>query len=413
MASKEKETKPNTAVSTSQLARQLDLFENMPRIAVESLLAICPVQQLDAEEVLIAPGQENQNLYLLVDGRLRVHLDAADSQLSFPIEPGECIGEMSIIEARRTSAYVIADEPSRVIILHEDVFWNEFVHLPGAVRNLLRTLSQRMRKHNKVMLATVEQKLRYEHLQKELDTAGKIQANILPKRAPLFPHHPQIEAYGTVVPAREVGGDFYDAFVVDEQHVCLIVGDVAGKGMPAALFMVRVMTLLRLSMTEDKDFATLLPHINAILCENNDDCMFVTLFVGLLNVQTGEMVFANGGHNAPFLSRGGDCFAPLPVPRTIMLGVADEAEYELGSVTLQPQDVLLLYTDGVTEAEGPERTFYSPGRVCTTLDRVVEADVTTMVQTLQAEVASFAAGVPQSDDITLLAVRYLGAETQP
>jgi phosphoserine phosphatase RsbU/P len=391
----------------------LGIFANIPPDQLQQLLAICPTLQLAPNEILLAPGQENENLYVLLTGRLRVHLDNADSHHALLVEPGQFMGEMSIIENARTSAYVVADMPSQVLLIHEKLFWEAFIPLPHAVRNLLQGFSRRMRKHNEAMLQTLEERLRFEHLQKELDMAGNIQANILPKRTPLFPNHPQVEAFGTVIPAKEVGGDFYDAFVVDHEHVCLVAGDVAGKGMAAALFMMRVITLLRFSVTKRDDLEGLLPKINLILCENNDDCMFVTLFVAVLNVQTGEFVYANGGHNAPLLSRAGAPFAPIDVPRTIVVGVMEMAEYELRSLWLKPGDVLLLYTDGVTEAEGPNGTFYSLARTEATLDRLTtavgeEIDTKTIVQELYSDVVQFAQGVPQSDDITLLAVRYLG-----
>lgn len=392
----------------------LGIFANIPPDQLQQLLDICPTLQLAPNEILLAPGQENENLYVLLTGRLRVHLDTVDSHHALQVEPGQFMGEMSIIENAHTSAYVVADMPSQVLLIHEKLFWETFIPLPHAVRNLLQGLSQRMRKHNEAMLQTLEERLRFEHLQKELDMAGNIQANILPKRTPLFPNHPQVEACGTVIPAKEVGGDFYDAFVVDHEHVCLVAGDVAGKGMVAALFMMRVITLLRFSVTKRDDLEGLLPKINLILCENNADCMFVTLFVAVLNVQTGEFLYANGGHNAPLLSRAGAPFALIDVPRTIVVGVMEMAQYELRSLWLKPGDVLLFYTDGVTEAEGPHGTFYSLARTQATLDRLTTAvgeikiDSKTIVQELYSDVVQFAQGVPQSDDITLLAVRYLG-----
>ena len=124
-----------------------------------------------------------------------------------------------------------------------------------------------------------EEVIRAAH-ERDLEAAARIQANTLPRRDPLFPDHPQVDVYATVEPAKEVGGDFFDAFALDGQHICILVGDVAGKGMPAALFMVRAITLLRMSLTGADSFESVLPTVNQLLCENNEEFMFVTLFLG-------------------------------------------------------------------------------------------------------------------------------------
>jgi sigma-B regulation protein RsbU (phosphoserine phosphatase) len=260
-----------------------------------------------------------------------------------------------------------------------------------------------------VLLKTVEQRLKYEHLQKELETAGNIQANILPQDVPLLPDYPQIDVCATMEPAKEVGGDFYDAFAVDDQHVCIAVGDVSGKGMPAALFMVRVITLLRMSLKKAKKFKSLLPKVNAILCQNNDDCMFVTLFVGLLDVTTGRLTYVNGGHNPPLFSANGNPFELLAVPKGILLGVSENAQYEIAELTLHSGDTLVLYTDGVTEAENTRQDIFSVDRARQVLGTVTkDQNITAIVKNLNDAVAQFSKGVPQSDDITMLALRYWG-----
>lgn len=388
-----------------------ELFRDIPLNLVAPVLAECPVQYLQQDEILISPGEENHHLYLLVSGRLQVYLNTIDSQISFPIDPGECIGEMSIIESRLTSAFVVAEEASSLVVLPEDLFWEKIVRLPGAVRNLLRMLSQRMRKHNEVTRQTLEQQLRYEHLQKELEAAGKIQANILPQDIPLFPNHPQIDVCALIEPAKEVGGDFFDAFAVDHRHIYIAVGDVSGKGMPAALFMVRVMTLLRMSLSKQSNFGSLLSVVNRILCENNDDCMFVTLFVGLLDVTTGKLIYMNGGHNPPFLSSNGKLFKLLQLPKGIVLGISEHAHYEVAELTMQPGDTLVLYTDGVTEAGNAQQEFFSVERTRDILAGSAGEDITTIVKTLQDAVAQFSKGLPQADDITILTLRYLGNST--
>ncbi|MCB0210223.1 MAG: SpoIIE family protein phosphatase [Anaerolineae bacterium] len=386
------------------------LLKNLPHSLVESLLAECPVRTLAPGEVLIAPKQENHWLYLVVSGRLQVCLDTADSTVGFSIEPGECIGEMSIIEERRTSAYVIAEEACHLLVLTEELFWDKLMREPVAVRNMLKMLSNRMRNHNQVTLQTLEQQLRYEHLQKELEAAGKIQANILPKKMPLFPNHPQVDVFATMEPAKEVGGDFFDAFALDNDNIYIAIGDVSGKGMPAALFMVRVITLLRMGISDEATFGAVLPMVNRQLCQNNEDCMFVSMFVALLNVTTGRLTYVNGGHNRPFFARSGGTFELLDVPRSLVLGLRENMVYDVAEITLKPGDTLVLYTDGVTEAENLEQDFFEVEGAATVLNRFAKKDMTGLVKALQDAVTDFSAGAPQSDDITMLALRYQGID---
>jgi len=385
------------------------LFKNLPRPLIETILAEGSIRTLKQGEVLLTRGEENHYLYLVISGRLRVSLDETDSDISFLIEPGECIGEMSIIEERLTSAYVIAEEECRLLALTEAMFWETLLSYPAAVRNLLQMLSKRMRNHNRVTVQTLEQQLRYEHLQKELAAAGKIQANILPRKTPLFPHHPQVDVAAIIEPAKAVGGDFFDAFALDNHTIYIAIGDVSGKGMPAALFMVRVITLLRMGISDEATFGAVLPMVNRMLSQNNEECMFVSLFVGLLNVDTGHFTYMNGGHNRPFFARSGASFEQLDVPKSLVLGLYERSVYDVAEITLKPGDTLVLYTDGVTEATNTQHEFFEVERAAAVLNKAAKKDMTTLVKTLQTAVDEFSEGAPQADDITMLALRYQGS----
>ncbi len=386
-----------------------NLFHDIPYDLLEPVLADCSVQHLQKDEILITPDQENHNLYLLISGRLQVYLDSADAQISFPIERGECIGEMSLIEDRKTSAFVVAQEDCSLIVMPKDIFWDKFIYLPRAIKNLLLVLINRTRKDNEVIRQSMEKQFQLELLQKELEAAGQIQANILPQGIPLFPDQPQVDVCAMMEPAKEVGGDFYDAFALDKDRICIAIGDVSGKGMPAALFMVRIITLLRMTVSQDGPFETVLPTLNQTLCENNDDCMFVTLFVGVFDVKTGTLTYLNAGHNPPFYSTKGGPFNLIDLPKGILLGISETARYEVATLMMQPDDMLVLYTDGVTEAENPQHEFYSVDRACQTLQTVSgNDDITSVVKALSDSVAYFAKGLPQADDITILALRYRG-----
>lgn len=402
------ETAVTTPIDYISLANH-HLFKNLPRPLIEKIIAEGTIRILKPGEMLMARGEENHNLYLVISGHLQVCLDATGSDISFSIEPGECIGEMSIIEERLTSAYVMAEEECCLLVLTETMFWETLLSYPAAVRNLLQMLSNRMRKHNRVTLQTLEQQLRYEHLQKELTAAGKIQANILPRKTPLFPNHPQVDVFAVMEPAKAVGGDFFDAFALDNHTIYIAIGDVSGKGMPAALFMVRVITLLRMGISDEATFGAVLPMVNRMLAQNNDECMFVSLFVGLLNVDTGHFTYMNGGHNQPFFARSGASFELLDVPKSLVLGLYEHSVYDVAELTLKPGDTLVLYTDGVTEATNSQQEFFEVERATAVLNKAAQKDMTTLVKTLQTAVYDFSQGNPQSDDITMLALRYQGS----
>ncbi|MFZ4539133.1 MAG: bacteriohemerythrin [Propionivibrio sp.] len=271
--------------------------------------------------------------------------------------------------------------------------------------DIIRDISEYKQAENELHRLRQAEKQAFANIQKELSVAAAIQANMLPKGNQLFPQFPQIKAFGLAIPAKEVGGDFFDAFAFDEEHIVIAIGDVSGKGVPAALFMMKTMTLLRSKIRKQKKFATALTTINRLLCENNDTNMFVTAFVGMLNVMTGHLQYFNAGHNLPLLARFNESFGELCAPKNILLGVHKEAHYEIAHTYLAAGDTLVLYTDGVTEAENDRQEFYSLERA-TELLTATYSDVRILVHSLKADVAMFCGGHPQSDDITIMAIQY-------
>lgn len=270
---------------------------------------------------------------------------------------------------------------------------------------VIRDISEYKQAENELLRLREAEKLTLESLQREVSVAATIQANMLPKGNLLFPQFPQIRAFGLSSPAKEIGGDFFDAFAIDGEHVVFAIGDVSGKGVPAALFMMETMTLLRSKIRKPKKFSTALATINRLLCKNNDTNMFVTAFIGMLNVMTGDLHYLNAGHTVPLLARDKESFTVLSVPRNILLGVYEDAVYEVSHTRLAGGDTLVLYTDGVTEAENHQQEFYSLERA-TDLLTATYSDVRILAQSLLNDVADFCGRQPQSDDITILAMQY-------
>ena len=219
--------------------------------------------------------------------------------------------------------------------------------------------------------------------------------------------NPRVDAHALIKPARQVGGDFFDAIAINEHCICFAVGDVSGKGMPAALFMVRVVTLLRLFLMREDDPARVLPELNGPLCEANDEFMFVTLAVAILDTASGRLTYLNAGHNPPFISSQGLPFGLWEPPRGPILGVERQVTFATKELTLHPGDAVVLYTDGVTEAENSSHEFFGVDRAARALSSAPRASAADFARGLENALSDFVGSAGQSDDITLFVLRYL------
>jgi len=248
-----------------------------------------------------------------------------------------------------------------------------------------------------------------ERLESELKIARTIQMSFLPKHFPPFPEQAEFDLYARLEPAKQVGGDLYDFFLLDEQHLFFSIGDVSDKGVPAALFMAVTKTLMKgIAMQGGLDPAAVLEHVNLELCKENDSMMFVTVFCAVLNFRTGELVFSNAGHNPPLLRRAGGQPGELPLPKGIILGTFEEARYTTATLSLHAGDTLVLYTDGVTEAMNTRNELYSMERLRETVTGISEQVPQAIVDSIFQSVGAYAADAPQSDDITVLVLHYNG-----
>ena len=239
----------------------------------------------------------------------------------------------------------------------------------------------------------------------ELNVASHIQKNMLPCIFPPYPEREEFDIYATMMPAKEVGGDFYDFFLIDSDHLAIVIADVSGKGVPAALFMVIAKTLIKnntAGMTEPKG---IFEKTNNQLCENNEEGMFVTAFMGILELSTGVFSFVNAGHNPPLLKRKGQEFDWLSVKPGFILAGMEGMKYQQESITLSEGDELYLYTDGVTEAMNLENELFSDKRLKEALNRHRDLELKDLLASMKQEIDQFANGAKQADDITMLALR--------
>ncbi len=387
---------------------ELQLFRNIRDERLARVLAGCPVRECAEGEVLLAPGGINHDIYLVLSGTLSVRIGADGSAPPLIIESGECVGELSIIDGKPVSAFVVAERGCRVLVVSDLVFWSQIIALPGIARNLLAILSERMRQDDEIIIENFKQRLHYEHIEKELHTARSIQASMLPRGHPLFPGRDEFDVFALMDPAKMIGGDFFDAFLIDDDKLFFAIGDVSGKGIPAALFMVKTVTLLRMEASRDIPPHEVLARANQQLCQNNDHGMFVTVFCGILDVAHGTLAYCNGGHDAPLIGRAGAGFDFIECAGGLMLGAVQNARCQSGSMALQRGDVVLCYTDGVTEAMNREQEMFTQRRLRDSVAGMENAEAAHLVRVLHAEIRAFVQGAPQSDDIAVLALKYRG-----
>ena len=249
-----------------------------------------------------------------------------------------------------------------------------------------------------------------QRIDSELNIAREIQMTMVPKPASSQGGHSGGEIHAVMKPAKEVGGDLYNFFPIDADHLCIVIGDVAGKGVPASMYMAITQKLIRAEARKEAiDPARLLARLNNELCDGNDTMTFVTLFAGFFDRRTREIVFSNAGHNPPYLVRPTGA-TMLDVPPAMAVGVQENIPYGNRSVQLQPGETLFLYTDGITEAMDKAEKLYSDDRLQTTLSRFHHLQPEALCREILADIARFVGTNEQSDDITMLALRCMGGE---
>ena len=255
-------------------------------------------------------------------------------------------------------------------------------------------------------LKSKEMEEQLEALNHDLDMAARIQQKILHQEFPVFPDDKRFDIFANMIAAKHVGGDFYDFFKYDENHLAFFIGDVAGKGMPAAIYMAVCRTMLKAIGSEVSDPAECIEKVNNMLIPESDISTFVTVFYGLLNLETGELSYCNGGHNLPYIQTKSGEVKELENVGGLLLGKFEGVPYEMNTVQLDPGDAVVTFTDGVTEAEDEGDGFFDEERVIEFLKKHPGKSLESLVKGLFLEVMKFTAAAEQSDDITVLSVRY-------
>ena len=283
------------------------------------------------------------------------------------------------------------------------------IHIDITSKDELGLLAQTFNQMTADLKASIEENAREraekERIGTELSIAKEIQASMLPCVFPPFPERPEFEIYATMLPAKEVGGDFYDFFLIDDNNLAVVIGDVSGKGVPAALFMVITKTLINNNACSGKCPREVLETVNDILCENNEACMFVTAFIGYYNLLSGRFTYVNAGHNPPIIKKSAGTSQFLTTKPRLILGWKKGNQYQEEEIYLSQGDAIYLYTDGVSEAMNVKMELFGEARLLKTVQDYEECSPTELLPAIKKEIDNFTQDAEQTDDITMLAFK--------
>ena len=374
--------------------RTLPFFGHLDPTSLSFLAEECEQMQLEDSCAIYGAGDNADRLYYIQDGILRL------TEINKTVSNNTVIGETGIFSPahERTISAVCETDLVAYSIDRTALMEVAFDH-PVLLSDLMQLSINRFCRNLRESIAEQER------TKSELKIAQSIQTGMIPRE---FPVREEFEVFASMEPAKEVGGDLYDFFFIDDDNFYFIVGDVSGKGVPAALFMAISKTLLRTEALRGLPPNEILQNANNTLCPDNEECMFVTVFCGILNIRTGELQFANAGHNPPIVGGQQRSTEFLKLHSGFVLGTIPDFPYVTQEEKLDPGDYLYVYTDGVTEAMNLEEKLFSDARLLEIMKNIDNNPATEMLAVVKDEVKDFVKEAPQSDDITMLAVRFHG-----
>ena len=413
--------------------RQVPLFSQLPATALESLADSIGRRQLGSGEILFHQGEPGLECFVILAGELEVITFVHGDELRLDVyRPGQIIGEMALLDRSPRSATVRALEAADLVVLGEEAFKTLLASNPELAMSLLRSGTTRMRNTNQRMIADLERKnaellaayeqlkaaqselIRLNRLEEELAVARRIQQSFLPRTLPALPGW-QLAAYSRG--AQAVGGDFYDCIELADGHLGLVVADVCGKGVTAALFVALTRSLLRAAsqapwifqgrmvLDAESVLTGALWLVNDYICrEHADSNMFITLFYAVLNPASGSLSYMNAGHNPPLLVTDGGASIHETDAGALPVGIMPSQSYEVLRTSIGPGERLVAFSDGITEAMDVAGEPYNDERLHAALRANAALETPALVDAIIAEVDEYAAGAPQADDITLLIV---------
>lgn len=427
-----------------RLLKRHDTFGTLADAYLFDIARRCLIEEFAAGDVAFHQGDAGDYAYLVVSGEVAVEVETQWGQVRVAVlAPGDMVGEIAAFATMPRTASVQALAPTQLLRLEHSLIASLLAEHPEAAMAVIAGLGERLQTLNETIATLTQAALalaegafrpamletlksgasRFKHfagvfegmaseitqkrmLHQEMETAAEIQRSFLPKRLDLGAYVGRCDIHAEMVPAKQVGGDFYDYFLVGKRKLAFAVGDVSGKGVPAAMFMSLSRTVLKTIATAGGEPGDVLARMNALLVEENTEAMFVTLFFGLLDLETGMLSYSSGGHEEVFIQPHD---GPLEQLEHLgpAIGLFEGAKFGSGSRQLASGDAVILATDGVTEAFNPAEEVFGFDRLTALLQEGSSAGAEAMVRRIFAAVDQFADGAQRSDDTTCLAVRLL------
>ena len=406
----------------TNLLSKIPLFSVLPVDELEHLQSMLKVKTLQPGEILFREGEKGEHFYILTDGELKILLgvDTKEELLLNTLGPGEYLGEMSlIVPGGERTATARASKESVLLVMSRDEFTDLIEHYPILAQSMVRVLSNRLDSTNYATFRDLteknrqlqkaydelktaqEQLIEKERLERELKVAADIQFSILPD---VLPTPPRFDFGAHIDPARQVGGDFYDVFRVGKNKVALMIGDVADKGVPSAIFMARAHALIAAEADTYEDPNDVLRKVNAHITHLEKATQFVTVLYGILRIDTGEFHYSRAGHEPPLVLLPDGNVERLEYKAGMALGLWDEIMLDEQTITLLPGFTLFLYTDGMTDCRSPEGEPFSLERIKLTLGRCSGMSAQEVCDRMLQTLKDYQQDAQQDDDVTLVAI---------
>ena len=287
-------------------------------------------------------------------------------------------------------------------------FTNLDIRTGDEIENLALTVKEmegNLQDYEKNLTSITAEKQR---IHTELTLANKIQADMLPNIFPAFPDRDEFDIYASMIPAKEVGGDFYDFFFIDRDHLALVIADVSGKGIPAAMFMVMAKGIIETQCKSGSTPAQILTEVNRLICAKNREKMFITVWLGIVDLRSGELIAASAGHEYPILKNPDSDFEVLKDKHGFVIGGFERIRYKDYTVRMQPGSKLFVYTDGVAEATDADEKLFGLERTVAALNKAKDKSPQIILETVDADVRGFVGDAEQFDDLTMMCIEYYG-----
>lgn len=404
---------------------EFPLFSALPQSEIRHLTSSLQTRQIERDALLFMEGEEGNHYYILMDGEVEIikAMGTADERLLGVRQAGSFLGEMSLFSPdNRHTASVKARTPVRILEMTRDDLERLLARRPKFALELMRTLSQRLdesedltirdlrRKNRELIKAYKELEaaqallIEQERLKRELELARQIQESILPRALPGIPC---FDFGAKIEPMAQVGGDFYDFIHLSENKIAIVVGDVSDHGVPAALFMALTVTLLRAESQRLDNPGDVLRTVNHHLLGMNETGMFVTIFYGLLDCEKREFQYARAGHEPPILMTLNGENIPFEYSAGQLIGILQDPIIDEGTLSLNPDSVLLLFSDGVTEANDQDGVLFGQGRLKTALQIRCHHSAQDICDHIWDELQAYRGETVQHDDVTIVTVKVL------